>query len=288
MSLNQVSQQNTQLPSTGIIDGNFKSMTVNGIPIGGGGSGDLQTAYDNGTGIIQLENSATKPFVVQQTGGGNDLLSVNNTGIQMREDVEIVGFNNSLKLDRLTSAFRIASEDGDSNAQELRVKASNLTLEAKTIITTGGGLLDLEPSTTGTPLQALVSDGAGGVEFEALRTYNITWAGTGVVGARWLIPKGNLTTPAGVAGTFATQFYCPYNMTANIGAFTRAVSGGVTTEVSWFNTTSPGTPIFTYTFTGGAAIVVPALTLVAGETYACIATASGTADVSMDVTFIID
>ena len=108
MSLNQVSQQNTQLPSTGIIDGTFKSLNVNGIPIGSGGSGDLQTAYNNGAGIIQLENSATKPFVVQQTGGGNDLLSVNNTGIQLREDVEIVGFNNSLKLERLTSAFKIS------------------------------------------------------------------------------------------------------------------------------------------------------------------------------------
>lgn len=289
MSLNEISQENTQLPVEGIINGSFKSLNVNGVPVGGGGSGDLQTAYDNGTGIIQLENSATKPFVVQQTGGGNDLLSVNNTGITMQEDVEIVGFSNSLKLDRLTSAFKIASEDGDSNAQELTVKASNLTLDAKTIITTGAGLLELEPSTTGTPLQALVSDGAGGVEFESLRTYNITWAGTGVVGARWLIPNGNKTTASGTAGTFATTFYCPYNMTANTGAFTRAAAGGITTQVSFFNTTSPGTPIYTYDFgTGGAQIVVPALTLVAGETYSCIATSSGTADVNMDLAFIID
>ena len=289
MSLNEISQENTQLPSTGIINGSFKSLNVNGVPIGGGGSGDLQSAYNNGDGIIQLENSATKPFVVQQTGGGNDLLSVNNTGIQMREDIEIVGFNNSLKLDRLTSAFRIASEDGDSNAQELTVKASNLTLDAKTIITTGSGLLELEPSTTGTPLQALVSNGAGGVAFEALRTYNITWAGANVVGPRWLIPNGNKTTPSGTVGSFATSFYCPYNMTANVGAFTRAASGGITTEVSFFNTTSPGSPIYTYNFgTGGGQIVVPALILVAGETYSCIATSSGTADVNMDLTFIID
>ena len=288
MSLNEISQENTNLPSTGIINGSFKSLNVNGVPIGAGGSGDLQSAYDNGN-IIQLENSATKPFIVQQTGGGNDLLSVNNDGIQMKEDVEIIGFSNSLKLERETASFKIASEDGDSNAQQLTVKASDLILDAKTTITTGSGLLELEPSTIGTALQSLVSNGLGGVEFESLRTYNITWAGTGVVGPRWLIPNGNKTTASGTAGSFATTFYCPYNMTANIGAFTRTFSGGVTTTVSFFNTTSPGTSIYTYDFsTAGAEIVIPALTLVAGETYNCIATSSGTSDVNMDITFIID
>ena len=77
-------------------------------------------------------------------------------------------------------------------------------------------------------------------------------------------------------------------MTANIGAFTRASAGGVTTQVDFYNITAPATPIFTYNFTAGAAIVVPALTLVAGETYSCITTSSGSADVNMDVTFIID
>ena len=288
MSLNEISQENTQIPSTGIINGSFKSLTVNGVPVGGGGSGDLQSAYDNGDGVIQLENS-TKPFVIQQTGGGNDLLTVNNTGITMREDVEIGSVNNLLKLDRLASAFRIASEDADSNPQELTVRALNLTLDAKTIITTGAGLLELEPSTTGTPLQALVSNGSGGVAFEALRTYQITWAGTNVVGTKWLIPNGNKTTPSASTGSFTTSFYCPYDMTANIGAFTRTSAGGVTTEVSFFNTATPGTPIYTYNFgTAGAEIVVPALTLVAGETYSCIGTSSGTADVNMDLTFIID
>jgi len=288
MSLNQLSQSNTQLPPEGIINGSFKSLTVNGVPISGGGGGDLQSAYDNGN-VIRLENSATKPFIVQQTGGGNDLLSVTNDGIQMREDVEIIGFGNLLKLERETASFKIASEDGDFNAQQLTIKASDLILDAKTTITTGGGLLQLEPSTTGSALQSLVSNGSGGVEFESLRTYNMTWAGTGVVGPRWLIPNGNKTTPSGTAGSFATTFYCPYNMTANIGAFTREVSGSPTTSVSFFNTTAPGSSIYTYDFgTSGAEIVVPNLQLVAGETYTCIATSSATADVNMDLTFIID
>jgi len=44
MSLNEISQENTQLPSTGIVNGTFRSLNVNGVPIGGGGSGDLQSA----------------------------------------------------------------------------------------------------------------------------------------------------------------------------------------------------------------------------------------------------
>ena len=104
-----------------------------------------------------------------------------------------------------------------------------------------------------------------------------------------MIPKGNGLTPSGTAGTFATTFYCPYDMTGSVLAASREVTGGSTTSVSFFNITAPGTPIYTYTFTSGAEIVVPALSLVAGETYSVIATDSvGGATVVMDITFTID
>ena len=80
-------------------------------------------------------------------------------------------------------------------------------------------------------------------------------------------------------------------MTANIGAFTREANGAAVTSISWYNTTAPGTAIFTYQFpaASGAEIVVPALSLIAGENYTCIATDSvGNAIVNADITFIID
>jgi hypothetical protein len=263
MSLNQVSQQNLNLPSTGLINGTFKSLNVNGVPIGGGGSGDLQSAYDNGNGVINMTDPG-KPFSLQGTNGGLELTYGSARGTieskynNIRGNLDLYGVE--INLTGIT-----------------KVECSDFTF------------LTLNPPNFGTPLQALVSNGSGGVEFESLRTYPLTWAGTGVTGTRWLIPKGNSLTPAGTAGTFATRFYCPYNMTANIGAFTRETTGGVTTEVSWYNTTAPATAIYTYDFgTGGAEIVIPNLQLIAGETYTCIATSSGTADVNMDVTFIID
>jgi hypothetical protein len=104
-----------------------------------------------------------------------------------------------------------------------------------------------------------------------------------------LIPNGNGSTPSATAGTFATQFFCPHNMTGTVLAASREVSGGSATTVSFFDITVPGTPIYTFTFTGGAEIVVPALSLTAGETYAVIAENSvGSATVIMDVTFTID
>ena len=263
MSLNQVSQKNTQLPAEGIINGSFKSLNVNGVPVGAGGSGDLQTAYDNGDGVINMTDPS-KPLSLQGTNGGLEL-----TYGSARGTIESIFNNNRGDLDLYGVGINL---NGDT-----RVECSDFSL------------LTLKPATSGLPLQSLVSTGSGGVAFESLRTYNITFAGTGVIGPRWLIPNGNKTTPSGTAGSFATTFYCPYNMTANIGAFTRTFSGAVTTTVSFFNTASPGTPIYTYDFGAlGAEIVVPALTLVAGESYSCIATSSGTADVNMDLTFIID
>lgn len=263
MSLNQVSQENTQLPVEGIINGSFKSLNVNGVPIGGGGSGDLQSAYDNGDGVINMTDPS-KPLSLQGTNGGLEL-----TYGSARGTIESIYNNNRGDLDLYGTSINL---NGDTT-----VECGDFTF------------LTLKPPTVGTPLQALVSNGSGNVAFESLRTYNITWAGTGVVGSRWLIPNGNKTTPSSAVGSFATSFYCPYTMTANTGAFTRAAAGGVTTTVSFFNTTSPGSPIYTFDFAAsGAEIVVPALTLTAGESYSCIAISSGTADVNMDLTFIID
>ena len=263
MSLNEISQENPNLPSTGLINASFKSLNVNGVPVGAGGSGDLQTAYDNGDGVINMTDPS-KPFSLQGTNGGVVLTYGSSRAI-----IESIFNNNRGDLDLYGVGINLT---GDT-----RVECGDLSF------------LTLKPATQGTPLQALVSNGSGNVAFESLRTYNITWAGTGVTGPRWIIPNGNKTTPSSTVGSFATSFYCPYTMTANIGAFTRTAAGGVTTTVSFFNTTVPGTPIYTYDFgTGGAEIVVPALTLVAGESYACIATSSGTADVNMDLTFIID
>lgn len=287
MSLNEISQENTQLPPEGIINGSFKSLNVNGVPIGGGGSGDLQTAYDNGNGIIDTD-PLTKPFTVQNSGV--DALVVNNSNLTISTDVLVEGFSNEFRITRNTGFSTIGSYNAGGFPANLDVVGSNITLDGTTKITTGtAGVLTLQPAKLGTALQALVSDGAGGVEFESVRTYGITWAGNAVTGSRWLIPKGNALTPSGTAGTFATTFYSPFNMTASIGAFTREVTGGSTTSVSFYNITAPATPIYTYLFTGGAEIVVPTLTLVAGETYTVIATDSvGGATVVADLTFTID
>ena len=292
MSLNEISQENTNLPPTGIINGSFKSLNVNGVPIGAGGSGDLQSAYDNGNGVIELENSITKPFVVQQTGGGDNLFSVNNDGVKFQEDVEIVGFSNSLKFERLTSASQILSVSGDSIPQDLTITAANLKLEGNTQVQcVDSNILTLRPPTVGSFFQSLVSLGNGNVTFASTRIYNITWAGNAITGTRWLIPKANGLTPGGTAGTFATRFFCPHNMTGLTLAASREATGGSTTTVDFYNITAPATSIYTYTFPPGvgAELVVPNLPLVAGETYTCIATDSlGNATVVMDLTFTID
>jgi len=281
MSLNQVSQENTQLPSTGIINGTFKSLNVNGVPIGAGGSGDLQSAYDNGNGIINTD-AISKPFTVQNSGF--DTFVVDSNQLTISQNVLVEGISNQFRITRNTGFATLES------STDLKIRGTNIELNGTPKIqTVAGPLLTIQPSTLGTALQALVSNGAGGVEFESVRTYNITWAGNAVTGSRWLIPKGNGLTPSGTAGTFATQFFCPYNMTASVLASSREVTGGSITSVSFFDINAPATPIYTYTFTGGAQIVVPALTLVAGETYAVIASDSvGGATVVMDLTFTID
>ena len=280
MSLNEISQENTQLPSTGIINGTFKSLNVNGVPIGGGGSGDLQTAYDNGNGVINTD-AITKPFTVQNSGV--DALVVGSNDLTISKNLLVEGISNQFRITRNTGFTTLES------STTLTIRGSTILLDGIPQILTTSGLLTIQPSTLGTALQALVSDGAGGVEFESVRTYGITWAGNAVTGSRWLIPKGNALTPGATAGTFATEFYCPHNMTASVLAASRVVTGGSTTSVSFFNITAPATPIYTFTFTGGAEIVVPALTLVAGQTYAVIGNDSiGSATIVMDLTFTID
>lgn len=293
MSLNQISQENAQIPSIGLINGSFKSLNVNGIPVGGGGgSGNLQTAYDNGNGIIELESSLTKPFIIQQTGGGNNLMSVNNGGVTFQEDVEIVGFSNSLKFERLTGASQILSVDGDNNPQNLTITAADLKLEGNTQIQClDSNTLTIRPPTVGSFFQSLVSLGNGNVSFASTRLYNMTFAGNAVTGPHWLIPNGSGLTPSSATGTFATRFFSPHNLTGLTLAATREVTGGSTTSVSFYNVTAPATPIYVYTFPAGvgAEIVVPNLTFVAGETYTAIATDSvGNATVIMDLSFTID
>jgi len=280
MSLNEISIENTQLPPEGVINGTFKSLSVNGVPIGGGGSGDLQSAYDNGNGIIDTD-AVTKPFTIQNSS--IDALVVDSSNLTIKQDVLVEGISNQFRINRNTGFCTLES------STDLTIRGSIIDLDGTTKIKTGSGVISLQPSTNGTALQALVSDGANGVEFESVRTYGVTWGGNAVTGSRWLIPKGNALTPSGTAGTFATQFYCPHNMTGSVLAATREVTGGSTTSVSFFNITAPGTPIYTFAFTGGAEIVVPALSLSSGETYACIATDSvGGATVIMDLTFTID
>ena len=281
MSLNEISQENTQLPSTGIINGTFKSLNVNGVPIGGGGSGDLQSAYDNGNGIINT-NAVTKPFTIQYSGV--DTLVVGSNQLTIDQNIFVQGISNNFSINRNTGFTTLES------STDLNITANNIELDGTPKIrTVAGPFLTIQPSTLGTALQALVSNGAGGIEFESVRTYGITWGGNSVTGSRWLIPKGNALTASGTAGTFATQFFCPHTMTGSVLAASREVTGGSTTSVSFFNITAPATPIYTYTFTGGAEIVVPALSLVAGQTYAVIASDSvGGATVVMDLTFTID
>jgi hypothetical protein len=280
MSLNEISIENTNLPPEGVINASFKSLSVNGVPIGGGGSGDLQSAYDNGNGIIDTD-PLTKPFTIQTSGV--DALVVNNSELTINKDVVVDGFSSQLGITRNTGFFTLSS------STDLTISGGTIQLDGTARIQTGAGFITLQPSTNGTALQALVSDGANGVEFESVRTYGITWAGNAVTGSRWLIPKGNALTPAGTAGTFATTFYCPHNMTGSVLAATREVTGGSSTSVSFYNITAPATPIYTFSFTGGAEIVVPALSLTAGETYTAIATDSvGGATVVMDLTFTID
>jgi hypothetical protein len=91
MSLNEISQENTQLPPEGVINATFKSLNVNGVPIGGGG-GDLQSAYDNGNGVIDTV-ALTKPFTVQTNG--TDALVVNNSNLTINQDVVVEGTSNS-------------------------------------------------------------------------------------------------------------------------------------------------------------------------------------------------
>jgi hypothetical protein len=280
MSLNEISQENTQLPPEGVINATFKSLSVNGVPISGGGGGDLQSAYDNGNGIIDTD-PLTKPFTVQTSGV--DALVVNNSNLTINKDVVVDGFSSQLGITRNTGFFTLSS------STDLTISAGTIQLDGTARIQSDAGFFNLKPSTNGTALQSLVSDGAGGVEFESVRTYGITWAGNAVTGSRWLIPKGNALTPSGTAGTFATTFYCPHNMTGSVLAATREVTGGSSTDVTFYNSTAPGTPIYTYTFTGGAEIVVPALSLVAGETYFCIGSDSvGNATIVIDLTFTID
>ena len=280
MSLNEISIENINLPPQGVINGTFKSLSVNGVPIGGGGSGDLQSAYDNGNGIINTVAS-TKPFTIQNSGV--DTLVVGSNELIISQNVLVEGISNQFGIIRNTGFTTLES------STDLKLRGTNILLDGTPQIITGAGVLTILPSTTGTALQALVSDGAGGVEFESVRTYGITWAGNNITGARWLIPKGNALTPGGTAGTFATEFFCPYTMTASVLAASRVVTGGSTTSVSFFNIAAPATPIYTFTFTSGAEIVVPALSLVGGETYAVIANDSlGSATVVMDLTFTID
>jgi hypothetical protein len=263
MSLNQVSQENTNLPPTGIINGSFKSLTVNGNPVGSGGT--LQSAYDDGDGIINMTDPQ-KPFSLQGTNGGLELTYGSARGT-------IESINNNIR-------------------QQLDIYGTDINHYGTTKVQCDDfSFLSLKPATFGTPLQSLVSDGSGGVAFESTRTYNITWAGNAITGSRWLIPNGNGLTPGGTAGTFATTFYCPHNMTGATLASSREVTGGSVTSVSFYNTTAPGTPIYVYNFPAGAGteIVVPNLPLVAGETYTAIATDSlGNATVLIDITFTID
>ena len=265
MSLNQVSQENTQLPSTGIINGSFKSLNVNGVPVGSGGSGDLQSAYDNGDGVINMTDPS-KPLSLQGTNGGLEL-----TYGSARGTIESIYNNNRGDLDLYGVGINL---NGDT-----RVECSDFTF------------LTLKPATVGTPLQSLVSNGGGGVDFASTRTYNITWAGNSITGTRWLYPNGNGLTPGGTAGTFSTNFFCPHNMTGATLAASRLVTGGSVTTVDFYNITAPGTSIYTYSFPAGAGteIVVPNLSLIAGETYTCIASDTlGNATVIMDLTFTIN
>lgn len=286
MSLNEISIENTNLPPEGVINGTFKSLSVNGVPIGAGGSGDLQSAYDNGDGTIDADAS-TKPFTIKNSGVNT--LTVDSSNLTINQDVLVEGYFNNFKIIRNTGLSTIGAFNTNGTPGDLNIIGSTIQLSGTPKIQTGVGLLTIQPSTLGTSLQSLVSNGAGGVEFESVRTYNITWAGNAVSGSKWLIPKGNGVTASSSAGSFATQFFCPHNMTGSVLAASREISGGSTTSVSFYNITAPGTPIYTFAFTGGAEIVVPALTLVAGETYSCIATDSvGGATVVMDLTFTID
>jgi len=265
MSLNEISQENTNLPTEGIINASFKSLKVNGVPIGGGGSGTLQSSYDNGDGVINMTDPG-KPFSLQGTNGGLELTYGSARGTieskynNIRGNLDLYGVE--INLTGIT-----------------KVECSDFTF------------LTLNPPNIGTPLQALVSNGSGGIEFQSTRTYNITFAGNAITGPRWLIPKGNALTASETAGTFATQFYCPHNMTGATLAASREVTGGATTSVSFYNITAPGTPIYVYDFPDGQGveIVVPNLPLTAGQTYTAIATDSlGGATVVMDLTFIIN
>jgi hypothetical protein len=268
MSLNEISQENTNLPPDGVINGTFKSLSVNGVPISGGSSGDLQSAYDNGNGVIDTV-ALTKPFTIRNSGV--DTLTVNSSNLTINQDVVVEGTL--------------------SSSTDLTISANTIELNGTAKIQTGSGLLTIQPSTLGTALQSLVSDGTGGVEFESVRTYGITWAGNTVSTNRWLIPKGNGLTPSSATGTFATKFYCPHNMTGAVLAASREVSGSSTTTVGFYRVSVPGTPIYTYSFPAGSGveIVIPALSLVAGETYSVICNDSlGGATVVIDLTFTID
>ena len=80
-------------------------------------------------------------------------------------------------------------------------------------------------------------------------------------------------------------------MTGATLAASRLVTGGSVTTVDFYNITAPGTSIYTYSFPAGAGteIVVPNLSLIAGETYTCIASDTlGNATVIMDLTFTIN
>ena len=88
MSLNEISQENTNLPPDGVINGTFKSLSVNGVPISGGSSGDLQSAYDNGNGVIDTV-ALTKPFTIRNSGV--DTLTVNSSNLTINQDVVVEG-----------------------------------------------------------------------------------------------------------------------------------------------------------------------------------------------------
>lgn len=266
MSLNQVSQSNTQLPPEGIINGTFKSLNVNGIPIGAGGSGDLQTAYDNGDGVINLSDPG-KPFSLQGTNGGLELTYGSARGT-------IESINNNIR-------------------QQLDIYGTDINHYGTTKVQCDDfSFLSLKPANQGLIEQALVSDGSGGVAFTSLKLFQLTFAATGVTGSRWLIPNGNALTAAGTAQTFATRFYAPFSMSCRNIGFSREVSGNPITEVKFYDITNPATPIYTYQFppnVGAQIANFPPLNLSGGSEYVAIASDSvGGATVVANLTFTID
>ena len=250
----------------------------------------LQSVYDSSVnGTIELDN-LNKAFTIQQTSAGDNLLSVNNSGVSIQSDIEIIGINNSLKIQRLTDEAKINSEDTNNVAQNLTLRGADIIIDGTTKINTGGGQLTLFPSTTGTIGQALLSDGSNGVTFNSVKKYNLVFAGTGVSPSNsWLIYNGNGNSVVETTQTFSTKFYAPFNMTCDYITFSREVTGSPITTVKVYEA-GTFTEVYSFEFLLNVAIdlvPLPGLTLTGGQEYVVVATdtTGGSATVKAEFIF---